>query len=234
MKLAGDGRALFHDDQLLLLFLMPVERQRGRELFDQRINQLLLVVAQVTPGWQRCQQNTVLGVAVGQAPLQGGAAGRQRRQAARAKMAAFVIAGHIRLTGKFLMVIFVFHVVDAQLKVVKEGQILQAVQHRRETLAERHLHVQTTVGLPQEGEDLVFLLQSGRFFLNALFQHRVALGELCRHGVERLAEHGHLVAPADVRALGKIACGHRAGHCKQLFPRVQQPRAEPDDGEDQQ
>ena len=30
VKLAGDGRALFHDDQLLLLFLMPVERQRGR------------------------------------------------------------------------------------------------------------------------------------------------------------------------------------------------------------
>ena len=94
--------------------------------------------------------------------------------------------------------------------------------------------MQTPVGLPQEGEDLVFLLQSGRFFLNALFQHRVALGELCRHGVERLTEHGHLVAPADVRALGKIACGHRAGHCQQLFPRVQQPRAEPDDGEDQQ
>ena len=50
-------------------------------------------------------------------------------------MAAFVIAGHIRLTGKFLMVIFVFHVVDPQLKVVKQGQILQAVQHRREAFA---------------------------------------------------------------------------------------------------
>jgi hypothetical protein len=56
----------------------------------------------------------------------------QRRQAARAKMAAFVIAGHIRLTGKFLMVFFVFHVVDPQLQVVQQGQILQAVQHRRE------------------------------------------------------------------------------------------------------
>ena len=50
-------------------------------------------------------------------------------------MAAFVIAGHIRLTGKFLMVVFVFHVVDAQLKVMKQGQILQAVQHRREAFA---------------------------------------------------------------------------------------------------
>jgi hypothetical protein len=64
VQLAGDGGALFHDDQLLLFFLMPVERQRGRQLFNQRIHQLLLIVAQVTSGWQRRQQNAVLGVAV--------------------------------------------------------------------------------------------------------------------------------------------------------------------------
>ncbi|SSW84248.1 Uncharacterised protein [Klebsiella pneumoniae] len=130
VQLAGDGRALFHDDQLLLFFLMPVERQRGRQLFNQRIYQLLLVVAQVASGWQGGQQNAVLSVAVRQAPLQGRAAGDQRRQAARAKMAAFVIAGHIGLTGKFLVVLFVFHIVDPQLQIAQQGQLLQAIQHR--------------------------------------------------------------------------------------------------------
>ena len=61
--------ALFHHDQLLLLLLMAVECQRGRQLFNQRIHQLLLVVAQMTPGGQGRQQNTVLGVAVCQPPF---------------------------------------------------------------------------------------------------------------------------------------------------------------------
>ena len=49
-------------------FSVAVERQRGRELLNKRIDQLLLVVAQVTSGGQGGQQNTVLGMAVHQPP----------------------------------------------------------------------------------------------------------------------------------------------------------------------
>ena len=73
MQLPRDGSALFHDNQLLLFFLMPVQRQRGCELFHQGIHQLLLVVAQMPSGGQGSQQNAVLGVAVRQTPLQRGA-----------------------------------------------------------------------------------------------------------------------------------------------------------------
>ena len=94
--------------------------------------------------------------------------------------------------------------------------------------------MQTAVGLPQEGEDLVFLLQARGFFLHPAFQHRIALRQLFRHIVQRHAERRHLVASANLRALGKIASAHRAGHTQQLFPRAQQARAQPDDGEHQQ
>ena len=94
--------------------------------------------------------------------------------------------------------------------------------------------MQTTIGLPQEGEDFVFLLQPCRFLLHAFFQHGVAFGEFFGHGIECLAQHRHFIPPADMRALSKIACGYRAGHCQQLFPGVQQPGAQPEDGENQQ
>ena len=132
------------------------------------------------------------------------------------------------------MIFFVFNVVDPQLQIVQQRQVLQAVQHRREALAQRYLHVQTAVGLPQERENFVFLFESGGFFLNPLFQYRVAFRQLFRHGVERLAEHRHLVTPADMRALCKIPVRHGACHCQQLFPGIQQPCAQPDDGENQQ
>ena len=111
---------------------MAVERQRSGQLLDQRIDQLLLIVAQMPPGGQRGQQDTVLGMAVRQSPLQCRTAGGEGRQASRAKMTAFVIAGHVGLTGKFLMIIFIFNIVDPQLQVMQQGQILQAIQHRRE------------------------------------------------------------------------------------------------------
>lgn len=40
VKLAGDGGTLLHHDQLLLFLLVAVERQRGRELLNKRIDQL--------------------------------------------------------------------------------------------------------------------------------------------------------------------------------------------------
>ena len=97
--------------QGMLFLLVAVERQRGRELLNKRIDQLLLVVAQVTSGGQGGQQNTVLGMAVHQPPLEGRAAGGKRRQAARAQMTPFIVAGDVRLTGKFLMVFLIFNVV---------------------------------------------------------------------------------------------------------------------------
>ena len=174
MKLAGDGGTLLHHDQLLLFLLVAVERQRGRELLNKRIDQLLLVVAQVTSGGQGGQQNTILGMAVHQPPLEGRAAGGKRRQAARAQMTPFIVAGDVRLTGKFLMIFLIFNVVNPKLKIAEQSQILQAVQYRRETFAKRDLHMQATVCLPEEREDLVFLLKPGGFLLDALFQYRVA------------------------------------------------------------
>ncbi len=50
MQLAGDGGALFHDNQLLLFFLVAVERQRGGQLLYQGIHQLLLIVAKMASG----------------------------------------------------------------------------------------------------------------------------------------------------------------------------------------
>ena len=80
--------------------------------------------------------------------------------------------------------------------------------------------MQSAVGLPQEGEDLVFLLQTGGFFLHPAFKHRIALRQLFRHIVQRHTERRHLVASANLRALGKIATAHRSGHAEQLFPRA--------------
>ena len=75
------------------------------------------------------------------------------------------------------MIFFIFHVVHPKLQVVQQGQILQAIQDRRETFAQRHLHMQAAISLPQEREDLVFLLQPRGFLLYAFFQYRITLGE---------------------------------------------------------
>ena len=37
-------------------------------------------------------------------------------------MTAFIITGHVGLTGKLLMIIFIFHVVNAQFQVMQQGQ----------------------------------------------------------------------------------------------------------------
>ncbi len=111
---------------------------------------------------------------------------------------------------------------------------MQAVKHRREALAQRNLHVQAAVGLPEKGEDLVFLLQPGGLLFYPLLQHRIALGQLAGHVVQRHAELGHLVTPADMRPLGKIALADGVGHAQQLPPGLQQTRPQPDHGKDQQ
>ncbi|CNU96691.1 Uncharacterised protein [Salmonella enterica subsp. enterica serovar Bovismorbificans] len=69
MQFAGNGGTLFHDNQLLLALLMPVERQSRGKLFNQRVHQLLLIVAEMASIGQRRQQNTVLGVRVGEPPF---------------------------------------------------------------------------------------------------------------------------------------------------------------------
>ncbi|CSF63814.1 Uncharacterised protein [Shigella sonnei] len=74
MQFARNGGTLFHHDQLLLTFLMAIQRQRGGELFNQGIQQLLLIMAKMTPLRQGRQQNTVLRMRVSQPPLQGRAA----------------------------------------------------------------------------------------------------------------------------------------------------------------
>ncbi|STW06446.1 Uncharacterised protein [Klebsiella grimontii] len=66
---AGDGGALLHDDKLLLALLMPIEGEGAGELFNQRIHQLLLIVAQMATGGQGGQQNTVLIMGVRQPPF---------------------------------------------------------------------------------------------------------------------------------------------------------------------
>lgn len=73
------------------------------------------------------------------------------------------------------MVFLIFNVVNPKLKIAEQSQVLQAVQYWRETFAKRYLHMQATVRLPEEREDLVFLLKPGGFLLDALFQYRVAL-----------------------------------------------------------
>lgn len=74
MQFARNGGTLFHHDQLLLTFLMAIQRQRGGELFNRGIHQLLLIMAKMTPLRQGRQQNTVLRMSVSQPPLQGCAA----------------------------------------------------------------------------------------------------------------------------------------------------------------
>ena len=74
MQFARNGGTLFHHDQLLLTFLMPIQRQRGGELFNQGIHQLLLIMAKMTPLRQGRQQNSVLHMRIGQSPFQGRAA----------------------------------------------------------------------------------------------------------------------------------------------------------------
>ncbi|CWY74610.1 Uncharacterised protein [Salmonella enterica subsp. enterica serovar Typhi] len=69
MQFAGNGGTLFHDNQPLLALLMPVERQSRGKLFNQRVHQLLLIVAEMASIGQRRQQNTVLGVRVGEPPF---------------------------------------------------------------------------------------------------------------------------------------------------------------------
>ena len=86
-------------------------------------------------------------------------------------MAPFIITADIGLAGKFLMVLFIFLVINPQFDVMHLGQVLQTVQHRGESFAKRHRRMQTAVGLPEKREDLVFLLQPGRFFSDALFEH---------------------------------------------------------------
>ena len=70
MQLASDSGPLFHDDQLLLFLLMAVQRQGAGQLFNQRIHQLLLIVAEMTANRQRRQQDAVLIMRIRQPPLQ--------------------------------------------------------------------------------------------------------------------------------------------------------------------
>lgn len=74
MQFARNGGTLFHHDQLLLTFLMAIQRQRGGEVVQRGIHQLLLIMAKMTPLRQGRQQNTVLRMRVSQPPLQGRAA----------------------------------------------------------------------------------------------------------------------------------------------------------------
>ena len=103
---------------------------------------------------------------------------------------------------------------------MQQGQILQTVQYRREAFAQRHLRVQAAVGLPQKRKDLIFVLQSRRFFLHPLFQHGITFGQFFRHIIQCRAQSGHLITPADTRALGKITLADGSRHRQQLLPRL--------------
>ena len=181
MKFARNGGTLFHHDQLLLTLLMPVERKRGGQLLHQGINQLLLIVAEMASLRQSSEQDTILGMRIGQSPFQRDTAVNGGQRAARTQMAAFLITAGIGLAGKFLMIVFIFQVINPKFNIMQQGQILQAVQYRREAFAQRYLRVQAAVGLPQEREDLVFVLQARCFLLYPLFQHRVTFGQFLRH-----------------------------------------------------
>ena len=135
-------------------------------------------------------------------------------------MAAFLITADIGLAGKFLMIIFIFQIIDPQFNIMQQGQILQSVQYRREAFAQRHLRVQAAVGLPQEREDLIFVLQTRRFLLYPLFQHRVTFGQFFRHIIQRRAQRCHLITPTDMCALSKITLTDGSRHRQQLFPRL--------------
>ena len=65
MQFASNGGTLLHNNQLLLALLVPVQRQRSGQLFNQRVHQLLLVVAEMASVWQGGEQNTVLGMCIG-------------------------------------------------------------------------------------------------------------------------------------------------------------------------
>ena len=148
MQLAGDSGPFFHDDQLLLLLLMAVQRQGAGQLFHQGIHQLLLIVAEMAANRQRRQQDAVLTMRIRQPPLQRCSAIRQRRQIAWTEVAAFIITVIIRVAGKLLVIIFVFQVVNPYLDIAQQRQPLQAIQYRRNTFAERGAGVQPAVGLP--------------------------------------------------------------------------------------
>ncbi|KWZ96996.1 nitrate reductase molybdenum cofactor assembly chaperone [Citrobacter koseri] len=184
MKFAGNGGTLFHHNQLLLAFLISVQRQRSGQLLDQRINHLLLIVTQMAPVRQRRQQNAVLRMGIGKSPFQRSAAVDRGQRAARAEVAPFVITTAVGLAGELLMIIFIFQVINPQFNIVQQRQVLQAVQHRGEALAQRHLGMQAAVGLPQECEqqngaapmiELVIVSRLLEYPDAALWQHQQEL-----------------------------------------------------------
>ncbi|CQC00514.1 Uncharacterised protein [Salmonella enterica subsp. enterica serovar Typhimurium str. DT104] len=72
--------------------------------------------------------------------------------------------------------------------------------------------MQSAVGLPQKRENLVFMFQTGCFFLYALFQYRITFGQFFRHIIERRTQRGHLIASTDIGTLGKVALTDGARH----------------------
>ena len=120
MEFASNGGTLFHHDQLLLTFLVSVQRQCCGELFNQSIDQLLLIVTEMTPVRQGGEQNTVLGMRIGQPPFQRSATINGGQCASWTQMTTFFIATGTRLAGKFLMIIFIFQVINAQLNIVQQ------------------------------------------------------------------------------------------------------------------
>ncbi|MNI58547.1 hypothetical protein D3C73_1136610 [compost metagenome] len=120
MQFACNGGTLFHHNQLLLTLLLPVQRQRRGQLFNQCINQLLLVVAKMTSVRQRGQQNTILSMRIGQSPFQCDSAVNGGQRAARTQMTPFFITADVRLTGKLLVIIFIFQVVHPQFDIMQQ------------------------------------------------------------------------------------------------------------------
>ena len=118
MKFACNGGTLFHHDQLLLTLLMSVERECCGQLLNQGINQLLLIVAEMASVRQGGEQNTILGMRIGQPPFQCDPAVNRGQRAARTQMATFFITAGIGLTGKFLMIVFIFQVVNPEFNIM--------------------------------------------------------------------------------------------------------------------
>ena len=78
------------------------------------------------------------------------------------------------------------------------------------------------------------MFQTCGFFLHPLFQYGVTFGQFFGHIVQRRTQCRHLITSADTRTLRKITLADGARHRQQLFPRLQQTYAQPDNRKDQQ
>ncbi len=96
-------------------------------------------------------------------------------------MAAFIIATDVRLTGKFLVIIFIFRVIDSQLN------IMQPLNFAGHSVPVKDVHIagagECSRRLACHKTRIWFYVPDRLFFLYALFQYRI-IRQFFRHIIE--------------------------------------------------